>query len=65
MVFQAVAEYRTQVKDQQNFNLEVELSVQGRSKPVRWSIKKDNAHLTRSDRVRSNSSLRISIILWI
>ncbi len=30
MVFQAVAEYRMQVKDRQNFNLEVELAVQGR-----------------------------------
>uniref|UniRef100_A0A8C1RUS9 Uncharacterized protein n=1 Tax=Cyprinus carpio TaxID=7962 RepID=A0A8C1RUS9_CYPCA len=53
MVFQAVAEYRTQVKDTQNFNLDVELSVAGRSKPVRWTFKKDNAHLIRSDRVRS------------
>uniref|UniRef100_A0A673LBI7 Complement C3-like n=1 Tax=Sinocyclocheilus rhinocerous TaxID=307959 RepID=A0A673LBI7_9TELE len=52
MVFQAVAEYRTQVKDRQNFNLDVELSVAGRSKPVRYTIKRENAHLTRSDRVR-------------
>ncbi|XP_052459367.1 complement C3a.1 [Carassius gibelio] len=51
MVFQAVAEYRTQVKDRHNFNMEVELSVAGRSKPVRYTIKRDNAHLTRSDRV--------------
>uniref|UniRef100_A0A671NQ49 Complement C3-like n=1 Tax=Sinocyclocheilus anshuiensis TaxID=1608454 RepID=A0A671NQ49_9TELE len=48
MVFQAVAEYRTQVKDRQNFNLDVELSVAGRSKPVRYTIKRENAHLTRS-----------------
>ncbi|KAL0202461.1 hypothetical protein M9458_000479, partial [Cirrhinus mrigala] len=47
MVFQAVAEYRTQVKDRQNFNLEVELSVAGRSKPVKYTIKNDNRHLTR------------------
>ncbi|XP_026067984.1 complement C3 [Carassius auratus] len=51
MVFQAVAKYRTQVKDRQNFNLEVELSVAGRSKPVRYTIKRENAHHTRSDRV--------------
>ncbi|XP_026068420.1 complement C3-like [Carassius auratus] len=51
MVFQAVAEYRTQVKDRQNFNMEVELSVAGRSKPVRYTIKKDNAHLTWSHKV--------------
>ncbi len=60
MVFQAVAEYRTQVKDQQNFNLEVELSVAGR-RPVRWSIKRDNARLTQSDRVRSHSSTRFKL----
>ncbi|KAL0202426.1 hypothetical protein M9458_000444, partial [Cirrhinus mrigala] len=46
MVFQAMAEYRTQVKDQQNFNLDVELSVAGNSAPTRYTIKKDNAHLT-------------------
>ncbi|XP_052459376.1 complement C3 isoform X4 [Carassius gibelio] len=51
MVFQAVAEYRTQVKDRNNFNLEVELSVEGRSKPVRWIFKRENAHHTRSDKV--------------
>ncbi|KAL0202468.1 hypothetical protein M9458_000486, partial [Cirrhinus mrigala] len=50
MVFQAVAEYRTQVKDRQNFNLEVELAVAGRSKPVKYTIKNDNRHLTRSDK---------------
>uniref|UniRef100_A0A672Q7I3 Complement C3-like n=1 Tax=Sinocyclocheilus grahami TaxID=75366 RepID=A0A672Q7I3_SINGR len=56
MVFQAVAEYRTQVKDRQNFNLDVELSVAGRSKPVRYTIKRENAHLTRSDRLQYNNS---------
>ncbi|XP_048051368.1 complement C3-like isoform X1 [Megalobrama amblycephala] len=53
MVFQAVAEYRTQVKDQQNFNLDVELVVTGRSRPVRWTIVRNNAHLTRSDKVEN------------
>uniref|UniRef100_A0A672KAN4 Complement C3-like n=1 Tax=Sinocyclocheilus grahami TaxID=75366 RepID=A0A672KAN4_SINGR len=61
MVFQAVAEYRTQVKDRQNFNLNVELSVAGRSKPVRYTIKRENAHLTWSDKVRSNSSSRFKL----
>uniref|UniRef100_A0A673L8Y7 Complement C3-like n=1 Tax=Sinocyclocheilus rhinocerous TaxID=307959 RepID=A0A673L8Y7_9TELE len=59
MVFQAVAEYRTQVKDRQNFNLDVELSVAGRSKPVRYTIKRENAHLTRSDRVRTLNTDRV------
>ncbi|KAK9981656.1 hypothetical protein ABG768_001180, partial [Culter alburnus] len=53
MVFQAVAEYRTQVKDQKNFNLAVELVVTGRNNPVRWNIVRDNMHLTRSDKVEN------------
>uniref|UniRef100_A0A673L552 Anaphylatoxin-like domain-containing protein n=1 Tax=Sinocyclocheilus rhinocerous TaxID=307959 RepID=A0A673L552_9TELE len=63
MVFQAVAEYRTQVKDRQTFNLDVELSVAGRSKPVKWAIKRNNAHLTRSDRVRSNTIKSFKMVL--
>ncbi|RXN11651.1 complement C3-like protein [Labeo rohita] len=54
MVFQAVAEYHTQVKDRQNFNLNVELSMPGRIKPVRWTFKRDNMHLTLSDKVAIN-----------
>nr|QGH45423.1 complement system-related protein C3a.3 [Cyprinus carpio] len=60
MVFQAVAEYRTQVKDRQNFNLDVELSVAGRGKPVRYTIKRENAHLTRSDRVDINKEFNVT-----
>ncbi|KAK9981659.1 hypothetical protein ABG768_001183, partial [Culter alburnus] len=60
MVFQAVAEYRTQVKDQQNFNLDVELAVEGRSKPVRWTIVRRNAHLARSDKVEINKDFNVT-----
>ncbi|XP_016110821.1 complement C3-like isoform X1 [Sinocyclocheilus grahami] len=60
MVFQAVAEYRTQVKDRQNFNLNVELSVAGRSKPVRWAFKRDNMHLTRSYKVEINQDFNVT-----
>ncbi|XP_065130551.2 complement C3-like [Paramisgurnus dabryanus] len=60
MVFQAVAEYRTQVKIDQNFNLDVELSVAGRHIPVRWSISKDNAHVTRSDKIDINKNFNIT-----
>uniref|UniRef100_A0A672Q3A3 Complement C3-like n=1 Tax=Sinocyclocheilus grahami TaxID=75366 RepID=A0A672Q3A3_SINGR len=60
MVFQAVAEYRTQVKDRQNFNLDVELSVAGRSKPVRYTIKRENLQYNNSEvkwiRVHTKSS---------
>ncbi|KAF4118185.1 complement C3-like [Onychostoma macrolepis] len=60
MVFQALAEYHTQVKDKQNLNLEVELSVQGRRKPVRWIIKQNNVHLTRSDRMDLNRDFTVT-----
>ncbi|XP_052447672.1 complement C3-like [Carassius gibelio] len=60
MVFQAVAEYRTQVKDRQNFNMEVELSVAGRSKPVRYTIKRENAHLTWSHKVEINKDFNVT-----
>ncbi|XP_048051365.1 complement C3-like [Megalobrama amblycephala] len=60
MVFQAVAEYRTQVKDQQNFNLDVELAVAGRSKPSRWTIKRENMHLARSDKVEINKDFNVT-----
>ncbi|KAK9981658.1 hypothetical protein ABG768_001182 [Culter alburnus] len=60
MMFQAVAEYRTQVKDQQNFNLDVELAVEGRSKPIRFTIKRENAHLTRSYKVEINEDFNVT-----
>ncbi|XP_073698369.1 complement C3-like [Garra rufa] len=60
MVFQAVAEYRTQVTDQQNFNLDVELAVAGRSRPLRWTIKKENMHLQRSDKVEINKDFNVT-----
>uniref|UniRef100_A0A673LGU4 Complement C3-like n=1 Tax=Sinocyclocheilus rhinocerous TaxID=307959 RepID=A0A673LGU4_9TELE len=60
MVFQAVAEYRTQVKDRQNFNLDVELSMARKSKHVKWAIKRNNAHLTRSGRVDINQEFNVT-----
>ncbi|KAA0721775.1 Complement C3 [Triplophysa tibetana] len=51
MVFQAVAEYRTQVKKEKNFYLEVELFAEGISRPIRWTLRKDNMHVTRSHKV--------------
>ncbi|XP_067258584.1 complement C3-like isoform X2 [Chanodichthys erythropterus] len=60
MVFQAVAEYRTQVKDQQNFNLDVELAVAGRQQSVRFTINRGNAHLTRSYKVEINEDFNVT-----
>ncbi|KAI7810940.1 complement C3-H1 [Triplophysa rosa] len=60
MVFQAVAAYRTQVKKEQNFNLDVEVSVFGRSKPIRWGFRKDNMHVTRSDKIDLNKNFNVT-----
>ncbi|KAK7161089.1 hypothetical protein R3I94_003924 [Phoxinus phoxinus] len=60
MVFQAVAEYHTQVKDQPKFNMYVELSVAGRSRPDRWTIQRNNMHHTRSDKVEINKDFNVT-----
>ncbi|TRY87362.1 hypothetical protein DNTS_017222 [Danionella cerebrum] len=64
MVFQAVAEYRMQVKDEQNFNLLVELGVQGRGNPKVYTIKRDNMHLTRSDEVEINKDFNVLTLYY-
>ncbi|GAA6096315.1 complement C3-like, partial [Tachysurus ichikawai] len=51
IVFQAVAEYYKQVRDRQNADLDVEVSVSGRSRPIKWKFNKDSSLLTRSDKV--------------
>ncbi|KAF4118186.1 complement C3-like [Onychostoma macrolepis] len=60
MVFQAVAEYRMQVKDNQNFNLDVELSVSGRKRSDKWTIQRKNVHLTRSGKVDLNKDFNVT-----
>uniref|UniRef100_A0A4W4GV27 Anaphylatoxin-like domain-containing protein n=1 Tax=Electrophorus electricus TaxID=8005 RepID=A0A4W4GV27_ELEEL len=51
IVFQAVAEYYKEVKKIQNMDLDVEVSVSGRSRSNRWIFKRESSHLTRSDKV--------------
>ncbi|XP_053333009.1 complement C3-like [Clarias gariepinus] len=60
MVFQAVADYYKEVRDRQNTDLDVELSVSGRSRPIKWSFKKDTAHLTRSDKVQLKQEFNVT-----
>uniref|UniRef100_A0A672QA97 Complement C3-like n=1 Tax=Sinocyclocheilus grahami TaxID=75366 RepID=A0A672QA97_SINGR len=50
MVFQAVAEYRIQVK-KVDINLNLELAVQERKEKTRIAIRSSNLHLSRSDKV--------------
>ncbi|KAL6481995.1 hypothetical protein MHYP_G00100750 [Metynnis hypsauchen] len=60
MVFQSVAEYYKQVRTAQNVELDVELSVSGRSKPIQWRIRKENSHLTRSDKVNLKQEFNVT-----
>ncbi|KAM9455090.1 complement C3-like isoform 3-T3 [Clarias gariepinus] len=60
MVFQAVAEYYKQVRDRQNVDLVVELSVSGRSRPILWKFGKSNAHLTRTDKVQLKQEFNVT-----
>ncbi|XP_056621796.1 complement C3-like [Triplophysa dalaica] len=59
MVFQAVAEYRTQMKEQ-DFNLDVELFVEGRSRPIRWRFRKDNVHVSHTHKFDLNKNLKVT-----
>ncbi|XP_056621841.1 complement C3-like isoform X2 [Triplophysa dalaica] len=45
---------------EQNLNLDVMLFVEGRSKPVRWGFRKDNVHVTRSDKFDLNKNFNVT-----
>ncbi|XP_048869003.1 complement C3-like isoform X1 [Brienomyrus brachyistius] len=60
MVFQAVAQYYTDVTELKDINLQVDISVAGRSKPLAWTFNKGNAYLTRSLKVNYNQDLNIT-----
>ncbi|KAL0202406.1 hypothetical protein M9458_000424, partial [Cirrhinus mrigala] len=50
IVLWAMREYHMLMKDHQNFSLDVELSIAGRSKPVKYTFKNDNMRLAWSDK---------------
>lgn len=56
MVYQAVAEYFTRVKeeDMNGQNLNVDVLLPGRPNPDKFSFNRQNFHLTRSSKVRTN-----------
>ncbi|XP_017313028.1 complement C3 [Ictalurus punctatus] len=60
IVFQAVAEYYKQVRAGQNADLDVEVSVSGRKRAIRWTFTRNNAHLTRSDKVQLKQEFNIT-----
>uniref|UniRef100_A0A8C7FI43 Complement C3 n=1 Tax=Oncorhynchus kisutch TaxID=8019 RepID=A0A8C7FI43_ONCKI len=53
MVFQAVAEYWSHVKDLKDFDLNINLEVAGRASATKWSINNKNQFHTRTDKVNS------------
>ncbi|KTF81587.1 hypothetical protein cypCar_00030779 [Cyprinus carpio] len=59
MVFQAVAEYRIQVK-KADINLNLELAVQERKEKTRIAIRSSNIHLSRSDKFDITRSFNIT-----
>ncbi|XP_057187930.1 complement C3-like [Triplophysa rosa] len=59
IVFQAVAEYRTQAK-KQDFNLDVEVSVEGRKINNRWTFTRSNNYVTRSEKVKLTQNFNIT-----
>uniref|UniRef100_A0A4W5MHH3 Complement C3 n=1 Tax=Hucho hucho TaxID=62062 RepID=A0A4W5MHH3_9TELE len=53
MVFQAVAEYWSNVKDLKDVDLNINLEVAGRASVTKWSINSKNQFHTRTDKVNS------------
>uniref|UniRef100_A0A4W4GW93 Anaphylatoxin-like domain-containing protein n=1 Tax=Electrophorus electricus TaxID=8005 RepID=A0A4W4GW93_ELEEL len=52
IVFQAVAEYYMQVKKIQNMDLQVDIVVTGRNRPISWIFKNEYSHLTHSEKLK-------------
>uniref|UniRef100_A0A4W5QED5 Uncharacterized protein n=1 Tax=Hucho hucho TaxID=62062 RepID=A0A4W5QED5_9TELE len=53
MVFQAVAEYMTKAEKVKDIDLNVDIAIAGRAKVIRWSFRKGNSFLTRTNKVRT------------
>uniref|UniRef100_A0A671QG36 Complement component c3a, duplicate 4 n=1 Tax=Sinocyclocheilus anshuiensis TaxID=1608454 RepID=A0A671QG36_9TELE len=51
MVFQAVAEYRIQMKEIRQLDLEMTIRVDGSRQPIVWKFSKDNSYLAQTEKV--------------
>uniref|UniRef100_A0A672K3X3 Complement C3-like n=1 Tax=Sinocyclocheilus grahami TaxID=75366 RepID=A0A672K3X3_SINGR len=51
MVFQAVAEYRIQMKEIRQLDLEMTIQVDGSRQPIVWKFSKDNSYLAQTEKV--------------
>ncbi|KAI7810846.1 complement C3 [Triplophysa rosa] len=59
IVFQAVAEYRIQVKDVKLLDMEMTIQVAGSQLPFVWRFNQENAHLTRTEKIPSNREITV------
>uniref|UniRef100_A0A671Q6Y6 Complement component c3a, duplicate 4 n=1 Tax=Sinocyclocheilus anshuiensis TaxID=1608454 RepID=A0A671Q6Y6_9TELE len=60
MVFQAVAEYRIQMKEIRQLDLEMTIRVDGSRQPIVWKFSKDNSYLAQTEKIPSNKHITIS-----
>ncbi|KAL1281259.1 hypothetical protein QQF64_000062 [Cirrhinus molitorella] len=60
MVFQAVAEYRIQVKDVKQLDLTMTIRVEGSRQPIVWTFNKENSYLAQTEKIPSNRQITIS-----
>uniref|UniRef100_A0A4W4GV93 Anaphylatoxin-like domain-containing protein n=1 Tax=Electrophorus electricus TaxID=8005 RepID=A0A4W4GV93_ELEEL len=60
IVFQAVAEYYMQVKKIQNMDLQVDIVVTGRNRPISWIFKNEYSHLTHSEKVKLKQEFKVT-----
>ncbi|XP_036383892.1 complement C3-like isoform X1 [Megalops cyprinoides] len=60
IVFQAVAEYMTEVPDLKDVDLHVSINISGRSQPLKWTFNNENAYVTRSAKTRTDQDLQIT-----
>ncbi|XP_062395862.1 complement C3-like [Sardina pilchardus] len=60
MVYQAVAEYRSSMRTLHTVNLEVNIDVSGRSKPIKWTFNKGNAFVSRSDKLQLDQNVTVT-----
>lgn len=61
MVFQAVAEYRINVKEIKQLDLEMTIRVEGSRQPIVWKFSKENSHLAQTEKVSLWYKVRIHL----
>ncbi|XP_053317545.1 complement C3-like [Spea bombifrons] len=60
VAMQALAQYKIDIKTEENVNLNVKLFIEGRSNPVSFTITNENAYLERTVKASANKELKIN-----